>query len=268
MKKKDGELELAEYEKILQNPDRGSDFTDEEREFANFFQEAMKDEIADKPYPSFELDRSFLNEEPEWAKPKRAKFKPQRVAVVLVFFLVAVLGTSIWLSSESAVAVKFEVKRVLNSFENGAFVENQEGKEETDRPEELSYEITDMKDIDQAIAFAPGLCVPEYVPEGYRLHSLKIEKTVRDRFFAIYELRSKSKNVVTINVQSGSTEALMASVVDGESIKLPDREYAIWEDGVTGTHGVNVLLDGLVIVINGDSTINEMIAIVESLEIQ
>ncbi len=159
--------------------------------FRDAFDEYLKKKGETIPEPDF----SFLNE-PKEKKDHRFLYRFGTVAVCVILIFVTSSGMAVWMNSEAAHAMKFNLEKTFHRITDGFFSTDENESAETSE-NEISITIDSMDDIDDAIAFMPDLPVPEYIPEGFELEELKVSKFVNGSNVSQYNF-VKDKNKIII----------------------------------------------------------------------
>ena len=154
--------------------------------FRDAFDEYLKKRGETIPEP----DLSFLNE-PKEKKDHRFLYRFGTVAVCVILIFVTSSGMAVWMSSEAAHAMKFNLEKTFHRITDGFFSTDENESAETSE-NEISITIDSMDDIDDAIAFMPDLPVPEYIPEGFELEELKVSKFVNGNHIIEYTFNNKN----------------------------------------------------------------------------
>lgn len=210
--------------------------------FRDAFDEYLKKKGETIPEPDF----SFLNE-PKEKKDHRFLYRFGTVAVCVILIFVTSSGMAVWMNSEAAHAMKFNLEKTFHRITDGFFSTDENESAETSE-NEISITIDSMDDIDDAIAFMPDLPVPEYIPEGFELEELKISKFVNGSYTACYNyLDDNNKTLVITSNYVDENETEISLVLESEEILLNGRKIYFYEDNYTETMGVSFLLNNQLI---------------------
>ncbi len=230
--------------------------------FRDAFDEYLKKKGETIPEPDF----SFLNE-PKEKKDHRFLYRFGTVAVCVILIFVTSSGMAVWMNSEAAHAMKFNLEKTFHRITDGFFStdENESGNISEN---EISITIDSMDDIDDAIAFMPDLPVPEYIPEGFELEELKVSKFVNGSNVSQYNfVKDKNKIIISINnVESDSMDA--GIMMKAEEIVLPDRTIYCYKDGLYNSYGASFIEKSQLIDVKGNIDKDMIIKIVSNIDIK
>lgn len=210
-------------------------------------------------------DFSFLDTTPKPVFSKKFFWHPfTRVAAVLIVLLTVASGMAIWISTDPASAVKFNLEKKF--YELTGKAGTSEEYDSIGNNNYINYETNTLEDIDKAKKILPELLVPGYIPEGFQLKTLWIRKDITEDFAAQYEFTAGEESTIKIQLhklQEGesSDEAFSGQ----EIIELPDRNICVWKDEVTEEESVFVFMTGNMVIISGSVSKEELIEIGKSL---
>lgn len=228
--------------------------------FRDAFDEYLKKKGETIPEPDF----SFLNE-PKEKKDHRFLYRFGTVAVCVILIFVTSSGMAVWMNSEAAHAMKFNLEKTFHRITDGFFSTDENESAETSE-NEISITIDSMDDIDDAIAFMPDLPVPEYIPEGFELEELKVSKFMNNTYSVEYIFINYENEKLMISArQNTNIDSTAGLVMESEKIILDDRSVYIYEDNYTDTLGVIVLLKDQFIDIHGSNSSDDMISIAKQI---
>ncbi len=232
--------------------------------FRDAFDEYLKKRGETIPEP----DLSFLNE-PKEKKDHRFLYRFGTVAVCVILIFVTSSGMAVWMNSEAAHAMKFNLEKTFHRITDGFFSTDENESAETSE-NEISITIDSMDDIDDAIAFMPDLPVPEYIPEGFELEELKVSKFVNGSYTVEYVYYNMSMSAkFYISSRSNSEEnALTMLLTDSETIELNDRTIYYYNDEYTREGGVSFILHSQLIDISGNIGKEDIINVAENIIIE
>lgn len=185
-----------------------------------------------------DIDLSFLKE-PAASGKKRGK-RYMRAAGIAAAVIIVLLGANIaMLSSDNADTYgdKGVLHRLYNSI-NGLFTD--EDDFETDDIEE-SMEIRDDSDIGKAKEFFPDLYVPGYIPEGYTLDTLIIDRYYSGDVICSYSYSDdEGLELDIICTYMGEGDFGYMSQAEGQMIELEDRTMYLVRDEVFDEYNLTV----------------------------
>lgn len=228
-------------------------FTREER--AEFFRQAVE-EVQKKEYGEIpQLDKSFVKQDASHDKSSRRK-RYSLIAVAAVAMICIVSVAQPLIGNNEAYGDKGILHRLYDSV-MGIGTDEQDGN---DKDRESRVEIYDLKNIDEAKDLCEDLYVPEYIPEGFELESLVVEKT-ESGVDADYTFKhgEKELNIGMSFTESG--DAAYGSNNPGEVIELEDR--VIIQDKSKTL--IEMYTEEGIMMISGDTTWDEMIRIAKGL---
>lgn len=204
--------------------------------FRDAFDEYLKKKGETIPEPDF----SFLNE-PKEKKDHRFLYRFGTVAVCVLLIFVTSSGMAVWMNSEAAHAMKFNLEKTFHKITDGFFSTDESESAETSE-NEISITIDSMDDIDDAIAFMPDLPVPEYIPEGFELEELKVSKFMNGSYTAQYNFVENEGRTIIINISSlESLETDTGLMIEAEKIILSDRTIYYYKDKYFDSYGVSFI---------------------------
>lgn len=216
------------------------------------------------PYKSPSIDLSFMEEKPE--KAVRRKFTVNRFAKVAAILIIVLLGMNVIMLSTGA-NVSYSERGLLHRIYEGArgiFTD----EDETDIVElnEMgkTYTITDMNKIDDAKKFWPDLCVPEYIPEGFELELLAINKEISGKCYAEYKYKNKN-NELTIIITEKNTQIEYSSVAKAETIQMDDRIICLYNDSQSQAYVADIFFEDKLVYVYGNVTKEELLIISQNI---
>lgn len=236
-----------------------------EAELKERFREAFDDYLKENGEEIPDPDLSFLNK-PREKKRHSHIYRFATVAACVALIFVTSSSMAVWMNSEAAHAMKFNLEKTFHKITDGFFSTDEEENGETSE-NEISITIDSMEDIDDAVAFMPDLPIPEYIPEGFELESLKVSKFVNGSYMAEYKFNGEAESAFFIlSRQILDTEITAGLTTDYETIEFEDRSIYYSEDLYTNECGASFVLDSQFINISGDINKENMIEV--ALEIQ
>ena len=168
-----------------------------EAELKERFREAFDDYLKENGEEIPDPDLSFLNK-PREKKRHSHIYRFATVAACVALIFVTSSSMAVWMNSEAAHAMKFNLEKTFHKITDGFFSTDEEENGETSE-NEISITIDSMEDIDDAVAFMPDLPIPEYIPEGYELKSLDISKYVNGTYLVEYTFENVDRSIFMIN---------------------------------------------------------------------
>ncbi len=222
-----------------------------EAELKERFREAFDDYLKENGEEIPDPDLSFLNK-PREKKRHSHIYRFATVAACVALIFVTSSSMAVWMNSEAAHAMKFNLEKTFHKITDGFFSTDEEENGETSE-NEISITIDSMEDIDDAVAFMPDLPIPEYIPEGFELELLKVSKFVNGSYTVYYSFIDKDGKHLIISsnyVKEDDMEA--ALMLESEEIHLQDRTVYFYKDSYTGSIGVNFILHNQLVDIKCD----------------
>lgn len=206
----------------------------------------LKREVPEEDVPEFDL--SFLDEEPELdaeepdavreevsvspAKTGKRRFSRfTKVAAVVIIFL---LCTNIFLLGKDS-SESYGDKGILHRLYQGVtglFTDSEEETEASDVEEFMDFDTLGEKELKKAKEFLPGLYVPTYIPEGYELKNLTIEKYYSGDYQAVYLYKNANDKIKMLQYYSMDSDISYQLPEEGTLIELSDRKIIAFEDDV------------------------------------
>lgn len=246
-KKSEKEIELENLEEQVKE------------KLSEAYNQYIKDEIGEIP----PLDLSFFEKD---KKSKHRMIRIERIAVCIVVLFLTSSAMTVWINSEAAHAVKFKMQKVFHEIgtENFSTDEREDSNFSEDK---MSITIDSMENIDDALNFVPKLIIPEYIPTGFQLKELSIDKFVDGTFTTKYSFKNKNDEYfyITSFFIFDKAEAYLSDVK--ETIVLKDRTIYYIEDAYTKTFTISFILDDQLIGLDGDISRDEILKISENIQI-
>lgn len=246
----------------------GRKMSETEEELKEKFREVFDEYLKEKGEEIPEPDLSFLKETNEREKKKHGHFyRFGTLAVCAVLILTISSGMAVWMNSESAHAMKFNLEKTFHRIADGFFSTDENESAETSE-NEISITIDSMDDIDDAIAFMPELPVPEYIPEGFELEELKVSKFVNGGYTAQYNFIGNESKTLTININDIESNSFDAGIMmESEKIILPDRSIYYYRDNYFDSYGVIFIQKSKFVEIKSNVSKNMIIKIASSINV-
>lgn len=236
-----------------------------EAELKERFREAFDDYLKENGEEIPDPDLSFLNK-PREKKRHSHIYRFATVAACVALIFVTSSSMAVWMNSEAAHAMKFNLEKTFHKITNGFFSTDEEENGETSE-NEISITIDSMEDIDDAVAFMPDLPIPGYIPEGFELESLKVSKFVNDSYSAEYKFISKDDlHIIIASRQSASEDASAGLVIESEEVVLGDRVAYLYEDEYTNTFGSTFIVKNQLIDVKGNIDRNILLNVVKGIQ--
>lgn len=230
--------------------------------FRDAFDEYLKKKGETIPEPDF----SFLNE-PKEKKDHRFLYRFGTVAVCVILIFVTSSGMAVWMNSEAAHAMKFNLEKTFHRITDGFFSTDENESAETSE-NEISITIDSMDDIDDAIAFMPDLPVPEYIPEGFELEELKVSKFMNGSYIVGYTFQDNQGLQYMISSSVDADSQNSAGIVgNAEIIEMDGRTLYFIQDNYTSKYSINLLIENQFISITGDLNKELMLEIAKKINI-
>lgn len=255
-------------------------WTELDEQFKNLMQRMMEESSDFYDEPQKQVDYSFLDNETLLddeqyhgekvnidRKKSRKKFNTfaSRIAVIVFGILIAGSGIAIWINSQPANALKFQMEKKFYEVKDGVFSTDGEKQDAEDGDQTcITRKYKSMEDIDKAKEFMPDLPVPEYIPEGYILESLKIDKAINDVVSAFYNFKSGNKNFY-INIIQSEQESSYEMDGKGSIVEVDGKQVCIWEDQSTDSYGCNYIFNNMTISVTGQISEEEMVEIIKEI---
>ncbi|WP_312091764.1 DUF4367 domain-containing protein [Aminipila sp.] len=246
---------------------REEEWTELDEQFKDLMQK-MAAEIPDfYEEPRKGVDYSFLNQDKRSeGQGLMGKIKgigklssfATKIAVIAISILLTGSGIAVWINSEPANALKFQAEKSFYNVKDGIFSGGKGANEEAPDETCITRKFTSMDDLDKAKNFMPDLIIPGYVPEGYLLDELKIEKDNDGRYNAFYTFLKNDKNFY-INLFKVDENDSYQVVSDGELIDINGRQMCLWKDDTTDTYGGSCIINDFAIYISGDISREDII---------
>lgn len=235
-----------------------NDYTAAEERFAEKYKEVLKaddERIAEAKRP---VDYSFLDVVPA-RKPMNHATRFLKVACVLLGIFVMGSGLAVWINSEPANAGRFTIEKTFHELK--AILSGESGTGSGCENENLiTYEIDDFDKVEKIKKSIPALCIPQYIPDGYKLKELTASKDSNERFMASYRF-VKGETAFWINEYDEEGDDLSELLVGGEIVESDGVQLYIWKDEFTEQWTVNRLWKNVMIVVFGNISKDELIQV-------
>lgn len=208
-------------------------------------------------------DLSFMKEQAREKPKKKYRVSFGKVAAVVVIVL---LGTNavLLLSNNSQ---SYGDKGILHRLYQGIAGIVTDSDEEVNPEDEVeSLTITSMKDMDKAKRFLPELYVPEYIPQGYQLNNLTIDKYAGGDYVGTYEFTDEEGSVLGICPMAIAGDSSYATSGKGEMIELADRKILVAYDDVEQCYTAAVYTESCLMDISGKLDKDEIIRVAKGLK--
>lgn len=180
------------------------------------------------------------------------------VAASLLVFIFLSGALAIFISNGSVDAVRFNIEKQITKINNSIT----DSKEFTVGETYIALEIDDIKNLDKAKDFYPGLFVPKNMPDRFRFDSLKIKKMSGKSYQAIYTYSSENQGMLSINQEvipeDGSYSVSVVNVT--REIKKEDGTIYISENPFgDGANSASYITEESLIDICGMITVDEIL---------
>ena len=197
------------------------------RQLADKLQEAYREDAGEKASP--DIDLTFLKE--DTAAGKKRKKVYMRTAGIAAAVLIVLLGANMLLLSYDK-ADTYGDKGVLHRLYSsvvGLFTD--EDASEANDVEE-SFAIDDDADMAMAKRFFPDMYIPEYIPDGYTLDKLTVDRYHSGDVVCSGKYTDDNGATLEITQISASGDDFeYMSQGEGELIELADRSmYLTWDE--------------------------------------
>ena len=237
-----------------------------EAELKERFREAFDDYLKENGEEIPDPDLSFLNK-PREKKRHSHIYRFATVAACVALIFVTSSSMAVWMNSEAAHAMKFNLEKTFHKITNGFFSVEEENKESQD--DRIVITIDNMEDIDDAIAFMPNLLIPQYIPDGFELDSLNISKFVSGSY-TVVEYSFKNSSGLEYIIDSRFTkeeEDTIGLIGQSEVIELDDRTLYFIQDNYTANCSLSFIFANQFINITGEIDRELMIKIAEQIQL-
>lgn len=222
----------------------------------NFFKDASREYYSQKYGEPDPLDKSFMEE-----KPNHRIIVMRKACAIAACFVTLIgatfIGESLFMDNDA-----YAGKGVLHRLYNSVMGLGTDEHDNLDNESEEILEITDLKNIDDAVDMCEDLYLPKYIPEGYEFKKLTVTKNVVGVTAEyIYEDDvDKEINIVLGFMHDGDNSSYGTSG-EGEEIKLDDRVLYVFDDG----EGVSMFTEEGMFGLYGDIAQQELIDIAKGL---
>ena len=242
----------------------------------------LKRETPGERTPEFDL--SFLKEEPDApteendavreevfvpakTEKKRRFSRFTKVAAVVIIFL---LCTNIFLLGKNS-SESYGDKGILHRLYQGVtglFTDSEEQTEDSDVEEFMTFDSLGEKELKKAKEFLPGLYVPTYMPEGYELEELKIEKYYSGDYQCAY-LYKKDADTIKISLSYSLNQDIAYQFPEeGRLIELSDRKIFLSDDDISDRNSIYVCTETCTMDILGKEDSQVLLKIGENMNLE
>ena len=237
-----------------------------EAELKERFREAFDDYLKENGEEIPDPDLSFLNK-PREKKRHSHIYRCATVAACVALIFVTSSSMAVWMNSEAAHAMKFNLEKTFHKITDGFFSTDEEENGETSE-NEISITVDSMEDIDDAVAFMPDLPIPGYIPEGFELESLKVSKFMNDSYAVQYNFINYKESHLMIASKHAVDDGDQAGIIlDAEEVIINERKIYFFEDNYSSTCGASFLLDDQLIDVKGEISRDEILTTASKISI-
>ena len=240
----------------------------------------LKRETPEEKIPEFDL--SFLDEQPyepteendaareeSFISPKEEKKRRfsrfAKVAAVLIIFLLCTNIIMLGRDSSESYGDKGILHRLYQGV-TGLFTDSEEETEESDVEEFMTFDRLGEKELKKAKEFLPGLYVPTYIPEGYELDRLEIEKYYSGDYQCLYLYKRDTDMIKLSLLYSVHQDITYQFPEEGTLIELNDRKIFVSKDSVSDRNSIYVCTEDCTIDIMGDDSSENLLSIGENMK--
>ncbi|MBQ8590898.1 MAG: DUF4367 domain-containing protein [Firmicutes bacterium] len=239
--------------------------------------QTILDQIREE-YPDFWMDEPGLAEDtktiPTQCQEEREKREAKRLRrhrrrVIAAGFIAVILigiGTGIFLNSDTAHAMKFAMEKKY--YQAKGWVQATD-PDRVDDENVITVLVTDEAEVPKYKSFWKELIVPQYIPMGYTFKELYVEKYVHGLTSAVYTYQDNnpsSLEKIHVAIRNNAFEYNTQLWLQSNDIFNGERKYNIWKDESTGMKGMDVIVDNTIISICGNIEIEELVAIINSMQ--
>ncbi|MHC1723935.1 MAG: DUF4367 domain-containing protein [Aminipila sp.] len=254
---------------------KNDDWTELDEQFRNLMQEMMEESSDFYDEPQKQVDYSFLDNKVPFDEQffgvnsykrkggKSFHFFVSRIAIIVLGILITGSGIAIWINSQPANALKFQVEKKFYEVKDGVFITDEKNQNTEDAY--ISNKYDSLEDIELAQKFMPTLLVPSYITPDYEFKVLKIDKDSNQQFTAEYTYLN-GKNKLFISIINIGDETKLENIASGEIIEQNGQKFCVWKDTSADKYGCTFIKDNLGIFILGEVPQEEMLKIAGGLQ--
>lgn len=238
--------------------------------------EALQEACSTKEFGQYEIpdmDLSFLEDDsdlhdrgdflvPEIAeKKKRVHFS--RFTKVTAVVIIALLSINVFMlatESTDSYGQRGLLHRIYKSV-TGIITDEGQEMDSTDVLE--SFESLNLKD---AKTFFPSLYIPEYIPAGFNLESLIIERYTADDYWVQYIYTNTEESIYIDLSYYQNSRFKYYSEGEGNMIEMDDRILYSYISTSTNEYTVEVYFEDCMMNIEGINDENELTKIAENMQ--
>lgn len=259
---------------------KNNDWTELDEQFKNLMQRMMVESSDFYDEPQKQVDYSFLdnktpldNEQHSGVRGNKVKGMARksfhtfasRIAVIVFGILIAGSGIAIWINSQPANALKFQMEKNFYEVKDGVFSTDEQEEDQNIDDSYITRKYKSIDDIDKAKEFMPDLLVPSYITTSYEFEGLTIDKDLNQKFTAQYTY-SCGKNKIFINIVNIEEETKLENIASGQIIEQNGQKFCIWEDTSVNKYGCTFIKNDLAIFVLGEAPQKELLNIAVGLE--
>lgn len=234
--------------------------------YQNFMQKAAEEyyeKQAGAPEPP---DLSFMKQSRNSKRDRSVKRYSAIAAAVLVVLIGGVSIGGLFTGENEVYGDKGFLHRIYNAA-MGIGTDEQDEAAPEDYSESLI--ITDPDDLEEAVDFMDGkLYVPTYIPEGYTLKELSVEKTGDGMYLALYQYENKGRELRITQIPLTEDDQI-STTDEGEMIRESDRIIYVKEELVGGEFSADIYMENEMLQLFYNESIdkNEAIKIAKGLKL-
>lgn len=234
--------------KIINN----TGFTAEHEENRKKVQQMYSDYMSDTYGEPRPMDKTFIYE--DMKRAQRTRHRSWATAMVMVVSITVVVPFLVGFDNV------YGNNGILHRLYETAMgsLSTDEGIESSS---ESVIEISDMDDIDEAVAFWKGLYIPEYIPDGYEFDKLTVKKDGVGASADFTYVYGGEKLHISIHMLR-SESAIYDSSNNAQWIEMEDRIVRIMESD----EGAEVFTEDVFIMIAGNLDREELLSIARNIK--
>lgn len=236
--------------------------TDAEQKLMDFLDPFETDDPEFCHFSQEECDQSSFRK--TLLKKKQTRRTVLRAACVAIVFVTAVVGTSIWLNSESASAIRFKLEEIRFEMRGGTYTNEPAGNSDQ---ESFTVEYTGMEGLSVAMKDFPELLAPKYLPEGFELKRLQVTRFDSGMLTGFYQFEKDTEWCdldVTYLIDGNKEIKILKS---GEELLMDSgRKLYFWKDESQESNNAGVAIGDSFVTVMGSIPKKEIISICEHLE--
>lgn len=198
-----------------------------------------------------------------WLSPRRVI----RAACLVLAVFASASVMAAWIASRPAGAVAFQIQKSYFKAMDNLFSAGGGSRDDLEVSENvISMKYERMEDLPKAQRFLPELMAPGYLPQGFALKELVIQRLKNGHYLAEYHFE-KGEEKLWINLQDNKNDSASSDAfAKAEPLFVEGQEVWAWREEGTGSHGANALRGDMVVSVFGTPEAEEILKVILGLK--